>query len=140
MSTIDTNLLFSSNWDIDQIILPDPIVITIPIAASPDGGTTAAIATVTYPHNLGYLPVIEASYQAGGQSIWHQCGLPDGFILNSWGLTIGGNVIFPGMLSTQGAAVAYGFDTENVYFTALNYYDSQTLTVRLHLCADKVDY
>lgn len=141
MSTIDTNLLFSSDWDIDQLILPDPIVINIPIAASPDGGTTAATATATYSHNLGYLPVIEASYQAGGQSTWHQCGLPDGYILANWSIQdFFGNEYYPGMVSTQGMTVAYGFDTENIYFTALNYYNAQTLIVRLHLWADKVDY
>lgn len=140
MGTIDTNLLFSSTWDIDQVLLPDPIVVTISIAASPDGGTTAATASSTYAHNLGYLPVIEASYQGGGQSTWHQCGLPDGYMLANWNL-FSGSYIWPGLVATNGAAVAYGFDSNNIYFKALNYNaSSQTLTVRVHLWGDKVNY
>lgn len=142
MGTIDENLLFSSDWDIDQILLPDPIIQTISIAASPDGGTSAATATLTYSHGLGYLPVTECEFQAQGQTTWHQCGLPDGFILANWDTTGGGGIVFwPGMIATNGATVAYGFDTTSIYFTALNYNTiSQLLTIRIHLWGDHIDY
>lgn len=132
---------YSSAWDIDQILLPDPIPVSMDIAASPDGGSTPATAISTYTHGLGYLPVVEATYQAPGKSTWHQCGLPDGFILSSWGLNIAGQDIWPGMIETNGVGVAYGFDENTVTFNGLNYNTSpQTVLIRLHLWGDKIDY
>lgn len=139
----DNKTSFVTTWDIDQILLPEPIPIFFNINSSPDPNVTASTATTTYAHNLGYLPVIEAQYQGGGMSTWHQCGLPDGFILANWDTSgFGGTPNFyPGMIPTNGIAVSYGFDTVNVYFNALNYSSlAQTISVRLYIWVDKINY
>lgn len=136
----DTKAYYASSWDIDQVLLPDPIELFLSIGASPDGGVTAATATSTYNHALNYLPVIEGQFRSSNQTTWHQCGLPDGFILANWNIT-SPPPFWPGMIATNGATVAFGFDEQNVYFNALNYNTvSQTLTIRLYMWADKVNY
>lgn len=142
--TIDNSKLnYYSGWDIDQVFLPTPIPLTLSIGASPNPDVTAATASSLYIHDLGYLPVIEAQYQAAGMNTWHQCGLPDGFIMANWDTSAFGGVpsYYPGLIQTNGVAVTYGFDTQNIYFNAINYSNNaQTIAIRLYIWADKIDY
>lgn len=139
----DNKVNYYSGWDIDKVLLPTPIPLTFSIGAAPTANVIAATASSLYIHNLGYLPVVEAQYQTGGMSTWHQCGLPDGFILANWDTSGFAGIpnYYPGMIQTNGISVSYGFDTQNIYFTALNYLDiPQTIVVRLYMWADKIDF
>lgn len=78
MTVNNADLLFSSNWDIDQIYQSGQATLT---AAANTGypGTSSLVAT----HNLGYVPVADFVFNVDGASQWNQMGATVG-LLTVW--------------------------------------------------------
>lgn len=63
MSTIDQNLLFSSDWDIDQLVISNILSVTT-------GLNSVYILSSTLPT----IPVFEVQFQPTGSISWYQAG------------------------------------------------------------------
>lgn len=81
MATIDSDIIFSSNWDIDLILDAGQVTIsgTLPGVGSYPSNVTDI---VVFKHGLGYVPVFDLMFLATSQTQWQQTGDSDNQLIS----------------------------------------------------------
>lgn len=141
MSRDDSKVLFSSAWDIDQLIdgYPKDVNITIPAGTYPNFYFGVL---ETLPDNLvlpdGYVHVAEGNFKSitDNDSAWHQLG-EQGWIPSTGGAKISGANIFCGLavINNQVQIIASNWSSG---LGGAN--RSVTLKIRYYVYADRMDY
>lgn len=120
---------YSSAWDIDQQIANNEISISVGAGVAFTPTTASAVVDIA---NVPF-PVFDLTYQAQGQSVWHQAYLDS----TAWDLNdIGGNPFWPGLRTTNGISVGYRVEEQKVTITVYNQGPAQTVRIRYYAWSD----
>lgn len=116
MALDETNIAFSSEWDIDQLSDEESTTLTFP-------ANTFSLTYVTLKSlSLSDPPIVDAIYKVSGDSVWRQLGDTSSVTL----------LQLPLILGVTSSAITLGY---------YNYNSSDiTITIRYYIWTDKVNY
>lgn len=143
MARDDDKLLYSSAWDIDQLIERGETTLTLPEWTS--GSPKTASTVITLDAGINFAPIVDIMWRpqtpiSGTPQRWLQA---DSKVASSiWSLVAGGGgVIFPGTRVTNGLNIYYQINSNNtitIRGTSYNDLGAQTVDIRYYVWGDEV--
>ena len=146
MARDDDKLLYSSAWDIDQLIEQGTTTLSLS-SWSGSGSPTTNSRTITLNSGINYPPVIDIMWRPQSTSIsgvprrWMQA---DSRVAPSiWSFQDGvGTAFFPGTRVTNGLNIYYQINSNNTIVirgtSYNNFSGSQTVDIRYYIWGDRV--
>lgn len=133
MAIDDSKLLYSSEWDIDQIYIHDTVTLSLP-----DGsGTPTTTSTIISVPNVTNA-VVDVTYKPQGETSWHQAFLPN-VVVNFWQFIIGATHIYPNTADkTGGVTVWWRVDGGSLTLYAKNLATAKTVDIRYYIWTESI--
>lgn len=145
MARDDDKLLYSSAWDIDQLIEQGTTTLTLSQWGG-SGNPTSNSRTITLNADIDFPPVVDIMWRpqttlSGTPQRWLQAD--SRVAQNFWDFQDGtGTPIFPGTRVTSGVNIVYQINSNNTIIlrgTSFNGSSSVTVDIRYYVWGDRLD-